>query len=172
VARHGLVPIAAIVVVALAGCSGDDPTSARQLANPASENCVANGGRVVIETAGDGGQYGVCLFEDNRQCEEWALLRGACPLGGLKVTGYVTPQARSCAIRGGHYAVTGEPTATTPEEGTCTLPGEPTCDALALHEDAALDEGDAPPAESQFDGNRRPVLGDIRIDKVVEALRR
>jgi deoxycytidine triphosphate deaminase len=33
-------------------------------------------------------------------------------------------------------------------------------------------EGDAPAAESQFDGNRRPVLGEIRIDKVVEALRR
>ena len=33
-------------------------------------------------------------------------------------------------------------------------------------------EGNAAAAESQFDGNRRPVLGDIRIDKVVEALRR
>lgn len=32
-------------------------------------------------------------------------------------------------------------------------------------------EGDAHPPESQFDGNRRPVLGDIRIDNVVEALR-
>jgi putative hemolysin len=32
------------------------------------------------------GQYGVCFFEDNRQCEEWALLRGDCPVGGKKVT--------------------------------------------------------------------------------------
>jgi hypothetical protein len=32
-------------------------------------------------------------------------------------------------------------------------------------------EGDVHPAESQFDG-RRPVLGEIRVDKVVEALRR
>ncbi len=122
------------VVLALAGCRGDASTSARQLANPASENCVAQGGRLVIETAGDGGQYGVCLFEDNRQCEEWALLRGACPVGGIRITGYVTPEARYCAIRGGDYVVTREQTATTPEAGTCTLPGEPPCDALALYD--------------------------------------
>ena len=121
-------------VLALAGCTGAGSAPTTQLANPASENCIANGGRVVIETAGDGGEYGVCLFEDNRQCEEWALLRGTCPVGGRKVTGYLTPQARYCAIRGGDYAVTSEPAAPTPEEGTCTLPGEPACDALALYE--------------------------------------
>jgi putative hemolysin len=59
-----------------------------QLANPASENCVAVGGTRSIENRVDGGQFGLCLFEDNRQCEEWALLRGDCPVGGVKVTGY------------------------------------------------------------------------------------
>ena len=130
--RKALLLTAAGVVAA--GCGGDAATSSRQLANPASENCVANGGRLVIETAGDGGEFGVCRFEDNRQCEEWALLRGACPVGGIRVTGYATPQARYCAIRGGDYTVTEEAMATTPETGTCTLPGEPTCDALALFE--------------------------------------
>jgi putative hemolysin len=133
-AIKGAIVIATGSLLALTGCAGDAPASTTQRANPASENCVASGGRVVIETAGDGGQYGVCVFEDNRQCEEWALLRGACPNGGLKVTGYVTPQARYCAIRGGDYAVTRAPTATTPEEGACTLPGGPACDALALYE--------------------------------------
>jgi putative hemolysin len=71
---------------------------------------------------------------DNRQCEEWALLRGACPVGGIRVTGYITPQARYCAIRGGDYVVMREQTTTAPEQGSCTLPGEPTCDALALYE--------------------------------------
>lgn len=33
-------------------------------------------------------------------------------------------------------------------------------------------EGEALPARSQFDGNRRPILGEIRIDKVVEKLRK
>jgi putative hemolysin len=119
------------------GCGGDPGSSAPSqagLANPASENCIAKGGELRIETAGAGGQYGVCLFEDNRQCEEWALLRGACPAGGIRITGYITPQARYCAIRGGDYVVTREQTATTPEQGSCTLPGEPACDALALYE--------------------------------------
>ena len=123
--------------LALGACNpdaGHPPASAAGLANPASEHCIAAGGELRIETAGDGGQYGVCLFEDNRQCEEWALLRGECPVGGIRVTGYVTPQARYCAIRGGDYEVTREPTATLPEQGSCTLPGEPACDALALYE--------------------------------------
>jgi putative hemolysin len=120
-------------LLAVAACDAGTPART-ELANPASENCIAKGGELRIETAGNGGQYGLCLFEDNRQCEEWALLRGTCPVGGRKVTGYVTPQARYCAIRGGDYAVTSEQTATTPEQGACTLPGEPICDALALYE--------------------------------------
>jgi hypothetical protein len=125
------------MALALSACDrepGPQPTFAAGLANPASEHCIAEGGELRIETAGDGGQYGVCRFEDNRQCEEWALLRGACPAGGIRVTGYVTPQARYCAIRGGAYVVTREQTATSPEEGSCALPGAPACDALALYE--------------------------------------
>jgi predicted metal-dependent phosphoesterase TrpH len=38
-------------------------------------------------SATDGGEYGICVFEDNRQCEEWALFRGECPAGGRKATG-------------------------------------------------------------------------------------
>lgn len=75
------------------------------LANPASQHCVAQGGRVAIEKDGSGGQFGICQFEDNRQCEEWALLRGSCPPGGLRLTGYVTPAARYCVLRGGQYQV-------------------------------------------------------------------
>ncbi len=78
------------------------------MANPASENCIKQGGTLSIQERGDGGQYGICLFEDNRQCEEWALLRGDCPVGGLKVTGYITPAAQYCVITGGTYAITGQ----------------------------------------------------------------
>lgn len=125
------------LVALIAACSAPAPTppaSRAGLANPASDNCVAKGGQVQIETTGGGGQYGVCLFEDNRQCEEWALLRGDCPAGGIKVTGYITPQARYCAIRGGVYAMTRQQTETTAEQGICRLPGQAACDALALYE--------------------------------------
>ena len=98
------------------------------IANPASENCIAQGGTLAIMERGDGGQYGVCYFEDNRQCEEWALLRGDCPVGGIKVTGYVTPAATYCAITGGEYAATGS-SGQEDEQGTCTLKNGTTCDA-------------------------------------------
>ncbi|MDD4901454.1 MAG: DUF333 domain-containing protein [Patescibacteria group bacterium] len=70
------------------------------LANPASVNCTAKGGRLEIRK-NKNGEYGVCLFEDNRQCEEWALLRGRCPAGGLKITGYENDAEIYCAITGG-----------------------------------------------------------------------
>ena len=106
----------------------DTPQPGGGVANPASENCVKQGGTLTIQQRGDGGEYGICLFEDNRQCEEWALLNGDCPVGGLKVTGYVTPAAQYCAITGGTYTVTGN--ANTPDEtGTCTFKNGKTCDA-------------------------------------------
>ncbi|MDP1963933.1 MAG: DUF333 domain-containing protein [Reyranella sp.] len=105
---------------------------APQLANPASQNCVARGGALQIERRPDGGQYGVCVFVDNYRCEEWALFRGDCPVGGLRVTGYVTPAARYCAITGGRYTVVGRSGAAD-EQGTCALPGGKACDADAYY---------------------------------------
>jgi putative hemolysin len=102
-----------------------------QLANPASQNCVKQGGTLTIESRPDGGQYGICVFTDNYQCEEWALFRGDCPKNGLRVTGYVTPAGRYCAITGGRYTVVTESAAG--ETGVCSLPGGKTCDAAAYY---------------------------------------
>ena len=102
------------------------------LANPASQNCAARGGTLRIERRPDGGEYGVCVFADNYQCEEWAMLRGHCPVGGLRVSGYVTAAARYCAITGGRYAVVGQSGAAD-EQGSCTLPGGKACDADAYY---------------------------------------
>src|SRR5512139_2612950 len=85
----------AITQLDVAGPTATQPESTQPaIANPASKNCMSQGGTLTIETRGDGGQFGVCYFEDNLQCEEWALFRGDCPVGGVKVTGYVTPAAR------------------------------------------------------------------------------
>ena len=72
-----------------------------QIANPASVNCSKSGGHLVIEKRGDGGEYGVCYFEDNKACEEWALFRGECPKGGVKTTGLVSVDQKYCAWSGG-----------------------------------------------------------------------
>jgi len=105
---------------------------APQLANPASQSCVKQGGTLTIERRPDGGQYGVCVFTDNYQCEEWALFRGECPKNGLRVTGYITPAARYCAITGGRYTVVAK-SGTADEQGSCALPGGKACDADAYY---------------------------------------
>jgi putative hemolysin len=131
----------ALALLLLAACGGADaePPGA-QIANPASENCVAQGGDLQIEERPDGGQIGVCHFEDNRQCEEWALMRGDCPAGGVRVTGYATEASRFCAITGGTYEVTGTNDAGG-EAGRCTLPDATVCDADAYF------AGACPPVE-------------------------
>lgn len=117
----------AAAAVAFAAAHAPAQTS---LANPASQNCAAKGGRVVIEKKPDGGAFGVCVFDDNLQCEEWSMLRGQCRTGGIKVTGFATAAGRYCAIAGGTYHVVSA--SNTPDEkGTCSFTGGKTCDAAA-----------------------------------------
>lgn len=82
------------------------------IANPASVYCSEKGGETVIKKLPDGSEYGVCVFDDNRQCEEWALFNEDCPIGGRKVTGYETEAQIYCAIRGGEVDM---------DKDTCTL---------------------------------------------------
>ena len=125
-ARIVMLATTALLVALLA--RAEAPSS---LANPASTNCVNHGGKLLIETDGSGGQFGICRFEDNRQCEEWALLRGACPAGGIRVTGYATPAARYCALRGGRYQVlSGSNSAV--EQGSCSFGDGKSCAAGAF----------------------------------------
>jgi putative hemolysin len=99
-------------------CAGQGPTTS--LANPASTHCQQQGGELTIRKRPDGGEYGVCLFEDNRQCEEWALFRGDCPAGGLKITGYENDAQIYCAITGGTVDMAAA-TCKTPQGTTCRL---------------------------------------------------
>lgn len=140
-----------ILGVLIGGCSPsatpsaptEEPTAA--IANPASENCIAQGGTLSIQKRGDGGEYGICMFEDNRQCEEWALMHGDCPIGGLKVTGYVTPAAQYCVITGGEYEITGSSN-TDQEQGTCTFKNGKTCDVWAYFNGECDATADAEPS--------------------------
>ncbi|MEA3339639.1 MAG: DUF333 domain-containing protein [Chloroflexota bacterium] len=34
-----------------------------------------------MRTGDDGGEYGVCVFSDGSECEEWAFFRGECEPG-------------------------------------------------------------------------------------------
>lgn len=152
--------VLALILVLLAGCQTPiatplasevpaQPEGATQpaIANPASQYCVDQGGTLAIEERGDGGQIGVCYFEDNRQCEEWALMNGNCPVGGVKVTGYITEAARYCAITGGTYTISGNNGADD-EQGTCTFKNGAVCDAWDYY-NGTCDPDTAPVAEWQ-----------------------
>lgn len=86
-----------------------NPTTQTGLANPASVNCIKKWGTLVMKE-NKNGQYGVCFFEDNRQCEERALFHGDCPVGGVKVTGYENDAEVYCAISGGEVSGVGTET--------------------------------------------------------------
>jgi len=120
--------LVSVIVLLWAAGAGAQP----QLANPASVNCIQQGGKLTIERRPNGGEFGVCVFPDNYQCEEWALLRGNCPKTGLRVTGFATPAGRYCAITGGRYSVVSAPGAI-PEQGICGLLDGTSCPADAYY---------------------------------------
>lgn len=102
-----------------------EKTATTSLSNPASEYCIKVGGTLESQTRGDGGEYAVCNFEDNQSCEEWALYRRNCPIGGIKTTGYDTPEEIYCVLTGGKTTAT--------PNSSCTLPGGNVCSNSDLY---------------------------------------
>lgn len=132
-----ILPMIFLFVLLFTACSsssGQDSDQPVGLPNPASEYCAEQGGMSTIETRGDGGQYGVCVFEDNLQCEEFAMMNGECPVGGIRVTGYVTDASRYCAISGGTYTTTGSTNSEGQEDGTCAFSDGSSCDVYAYYD--------------------------------------
>jgi putative hemolysin len=78
-----MVATVAFLALGLAACRGpknNNPVGPG-MANPASVYCEDNGGTLEIRTGADGGEYGVCMFDDGSECDEWAYFRGECAPG-------------------------------------------------------------------------------------------
>ena len=73
-------------IVILSGCAKPGDNASTGLPNPASVYCEDNGGNLEIRTGSDGGQFGVCVFPDGSECDEWAYFRGECAPKGLVET--------------------------------------------------------------------------------------
>jgi uncharacterized protein len=104
--------VAGLVVVAMLQLAL--PRSAGAMPNPASMHCGSAGGTLETRT-NEYGEYGVCLFPDGCECEEWAFFNGE-----------VCQDHSLCAQQGGAIVVhTGEDC---PQEllvttcGVCELP--------------------------------------------------
>lgn len=82
-----------------------EPTASSEIANPASVFCQENGG--INETReGEGGQYGVCKFNDGSECGDWAYFRGECKPGDMKLVpppGSVTETTEPTEVSGTAY---------------------------------------------------------------------
>ncbi len=55
-----------------------------KLANPAAEYCIQQGGKLEVRKDDQGNEYGVCIFDDGSECDEWAFFRGECGMEHAK----------------------------------------------------------------------------------------
>jgi uncharacterized protein len=79
--RAAVIILVAVVMTGCADAEINDIEPTPGVANPASEYCVEEGGQVEIREDAQGGEFGVCTFDDGSECEEWELYRGECQPG-------------------------------------------------------------------------------------------
>lgn len=72
--------------------------------NRASVYCAEQGGTLLDQFRGDGSDYVLCYFEDGKVCEQWAMLRGDCPVGGIDASVFNTEAQKFCVLCGGKIA--------------------------------------------------------------------
>lgn len=72
-AKMRIISILIVACLAIAGCAQDNT----QIANPASEHCIEQGGTLEIVDTEDG-QVGMCTLPDGTVCDEWAYYNGEC----------------------------------------------------------------------------------------------
>lgn len=76
-----LIFIGALILTAC-GSQASEENQGNQvgLPNPASVYCEEQGGQLEMRENAQG-TYGVCIFQDGSECEEWAYFRGECSPG-------------------------------------------------------------------------------------------
>ena len=72
--------------------------------NPASVFCTDNGGTLEMRKDAGGGEYGMCVFSDGSECEEWAYFRGECKPGEATPVGQYAQSCVRQLRRAGRYA--------------------------------------------------------------------
>jgi putative hemolysin len=135
-----------ITALSLAACAGPaasaTATPGPNLPNPAAVYCLENGGTVEIRQDAAGRHYGVCVFTDQSECDEWAYLRGDCqpgdslqpasptPAGAAQVA---NPASRYCQENGGTVEFRQDGSGGV--QGVCVFPDKTECDEWAYYRD-------------------------------------
>jgi putative hemolysin len=133
--------------------------------NPASVYCEEQGGRLEIRTAADGGQFGICLFADGSECEEWAFYRGECQPGSQPAATIepevANPAAAYCVQQGGQSMIL--PDQAGNQVGMCVFADGSQCDEWAFFNGECGPAGQAPPTPT-LDGVPAP---DVAVEEIL-----
>jgi len=87
------------------------------------EICANLKGTIKKETRGNGQEYKVCEWKQNKICELESLKKELCTPETINLSQKEKPEQRYCIIRGGKYSETKT------GKGKCTLPNEKMCAA-------------------------------------------
>lgn len=133
-----------LTALSLAACAGPaapaTPTPEPNLPNPASVYCEENGATVEMRQDAAGGQYGVCVFPDQSECDEWAYYRGDCKPGDslqpssptpADAAHVANPASRYCEENGG--TVEFRQDASGGVTGVCVFPDDTECEEWAYY---------------------------------------
>jgi len=123
-----------VVMLCLVGCTASptpaQPTAEPGIPNPASVYCEERGGLLEIRTEDDGGQYGVCIFADDSECEEWAFFYGKCAPKETEIIGMPNPASVYCEEQGGKTEIRTEDDGG--QYGVCIFPDGSECEEWAF----------------------------------------
>jgi putative hemolysin len=132
-----------VSVLILTGCNSSsvpnlNPTATpvsnqAVMPNPASVYCEQQGYKSEIRTAADGSQYGVCVFPDGSECDEWAYYRGECgpETATTPSAGLPNPASVYCEQQG--YKSEIRTAADGSQYGVCVFPDGSECDEWAYY---------------------------------------
>jgi putative hemolysin len=56
---------------------------AKPFGNPAAQYCTDHNGSSEVRTYPNGSQYGVCVFSDGSECNQWKFFNGECKPGDI-----------------------------------------------------------------------------------------
>ena len=82
--KYAIFVLSMFCLILILGCSANKAENNTQIANPASKYCIEHGGQLEIRSDAQGNQYGICIFPDKSECDEWAYFRGECAPGAVQ----------------------------------------------------------------------------------------
>lgn len=131
-------------------------TETPDMANPAAVFCKDQGYDYEIRTDESGNQYGVCIFPDGSECDEWAYYEGECAPGSAETGEAVemaNPAASFCVDQGYDYEIRTDEN--DGQYGVCIFPDRSECEGWAFYNGECA-PGDFTPDETNAAEPKEP----------------